>query len=353
MRIVVDARAYFMRTGMGRYTRAMVKALVQRGSGHEWRLLISDHHVPGDVGWLGPSVSVQVSRAPWLGCARERRQLEAETAAWRGDRFYSIFPPVAVTCAPSVVTVFDLIPWTHAELLPSRVVRRFRVAAARALPRASRIVAISQATAHGIQQHCPELAHRTVVAPCGVSEELAADPSCRVDAPRHGVLFVGTIEPRKNVPAIVEAARQLPGVAFTLVGKSGWGSYDLASAIQALPNVTWLPHVDDRQLTALYRQAAVFVYPSRVEGFGLPVLEALEHGALPIVSRDPALREIVPDDDLVVDAVRPGELARTISVWLENPVARNARVELLRMRAGRFTWGHGADVVLQALETVR
>ncbi|MGC4086156.1 MAG: hypothetical protein QM736_29550 [Vicinamibacterales bacterium] len=93
MRIVVDARAYFMRTGMARYTRAMVKALYSVAQRTVAAVVISDHHVPGDVGWLGPSVGVQVSQAPWLGGARERRQLEAETAAWRGDRFYSIFFP--------------------------------------------------------------------------------------------------------------------------------------------------------------------------------------------------------------------------------------------------------------------
>jgi glycosyltransferase involved in cell wall biosynthesis len=350
MRIAVDARSYFMRTGIARYTRAMLEALIAPDAGHDWLLLISDRHAIDEVPIAGSRVRVQVSSAPWLGAARERRVLDTEASAWSADVFYSIFPPIALESVPSVVTIFDWIAWSHPQLLPRRVVRAFRAASVRALPRARSLVAVSEATATQLRQHVPDCARDVVIASCGVSPELlraaAGAPS---DADRQGVLFVGTIEPRKNVPLVVQAARELPAVPFTIAGKRGWGDYDLEGEIRGLSNVTWLSSVDDDELTRLYARAAVFVYPSQVEGFGLPVLEALAHGALPIVSTDPALGEIVSDRELTVDVESAGALSRAIARWLSHPDERVQRVAILREQAARFTWASGARVVEAAI----
>jgi alpha-1,3-rhamnosyl/mannosyltransferase len=352
MRIAVDARSFFMRTGIARYTRAMLEELT-RHDDDEWLLLISNRHAASEVPLAGGHVHAEVSSAPWLGGARERRQLETEAAAWNADVFYSIFPPIALESVPSVITVFDCIAWSHPELLPRRVVRAFRAASARALPRARGIVAISEATAAQLRQRFPNCTRDLVVAPCGVSPELrlpvAGVPS---DSNRHGVLFVGTIEPRKNVPLVVQAARELPDVPFTIVGKRGWGGYDLEGDIRDVPNATWLSQADDDELARAYASAAMFVYPSQVEGFGLPVLEALAHGALPIVSTDAALREIVADRELVVDTGSPGALPGAIRRWLSDPDARAQRVAALREQAARFTWANGARSVQAAIVAV-
>jgi glycosyltransferase involved in cell wall biosynthesis len=350
MRIVVDARPYFMRTGIARYTRAMLQTLTALDTRHEWRLLISNHHKIADLPPLGPRVSAQVSEAPWLGGFRERRVLEREAASWRADVFYSMFPPIACDTCPSVVTVFDLIACSHPELLPARVARAARVAADRAIPRARSIVAISRATADAVRRRYASCAADIVVSPCGVAREIGEPDQRFTTARRTGVLFVGTIEPRKNVPLIVEAARALPDVRFTLAGKTGWGDYDLAAHIRDLPNVTWLGRVDDERLARAYAEAALFVYPSRVEGFGLPVLEAIRAGALPIVSADPALREIVPEDRLVVDSAQPGVLAERIAFWLSHPAEQAAVMSSLVEHARQFTWESGARVALDALE---
>jgi len=352
VRIAVDARSFFMRTGIARYTRAMLGELVAIGTSHDWLLLISDHHTPEDVTLAGEHIDVRVSSAPWLGGARERRRLDAEVNAWGADVFYSIFPPVALDTAPSVVTIFDVIAWSHPHLLPSRVVRAYRAASARALPLARTIVTISEATAEQVRRRFLEPQSDLVVAPCGVSPELISHRDSGT-ATRDGVLFVGTIEPRKNVPLIVNAARELPDVSFTIIGTRGWGDYDLSEDIRGLRNVRWLGRVDDTELAASYARAAVFVYPSQVEGFGLPVLEALDYGALPIVSHDPALREVVPDPDLAVDVDGHGALVRAIATWLSQPDARERRVASLRARATRFTWTNGARVVLETIQNTR
>ena len=347
IRIAVDARPYFMRTGIARYTRAMLHELTQAAH-HDWLLLISDHHTPDEVPLRGAHVDVQVSSARWLGGRSERKQLEAEAAAWRADVFYSVFPPVACGGIRTVTTVFDLIPCSHPELLPPRVVRAVRTALARAIPLAERIVAISEATAAAVRAAFPHRAADVGVGACGVSGELAAASPI---APRRGVLFVGTIEPRKNVPLIVEAARRLPQVPFTLVGKPGWGGYDLAPEIAPLANVTWRGQVSDIELGELYSRAALFVYPSAVEGFGLPVLEAIHAGVLPLVSSDPALREVVPDSALIVPAGDARAVAAAIEYWLANAGRREQVLAGLQEHARRFTWAEGARAVLGAIES--
>jgi glycosyltransferase involved in cell wall biosynthesis len=349
MRIAVDARAFFMRTGIARYTRAMIAELAAKGVSHEWLLLISDRHEISDVPDFGAHVRVAVSSAPWLGGARERRQLAAEARAWRAEAFYSIFPPIAVDGLPSLVTIFDCIPWSHPHLLPPRVVRAFRAASKRALANADRVVAISNATAAQVERWFPAAAGKVSVAPCGLSRELEPAGLER-DGGREGVLFVGTIEPRKNVPLIVRAARALPQIPFTIVGKPGWGSYDLATDVKGLPNVTWLSRVEDEELRRLYRQAAVLVYPSVVEGFGLPVLEAIASGVLPIVSTASALVELVPDRELQVDPSQPFSLTRVIQRWVADGDARTRRVDALSTAVSAHTWAAAASTVLGALE---
>lgn len=346
MRIAIDARAYFQRTGIARYTRGLVHALVAANPRDEFLLLISDHHEPSDVPLSLPRLTIQVSAAAWLSGRQERTRIGREVRAWGADRFHSIFPPMVVEGVPSVVTVFDLTPLSHPALHQPAVVRAFRSAMPRALAGAAGVVAISQATAAAIARRYPEAASRVRVAGVGLPAHLVPPPRA---TRRRGVLYVGTIEPRKNVPVLIEAARQLRArgcrTPVTIVGKQGWGGFDVASAIAGLPGVRYYGYVDDRRLRTLYRRAAVFVYPSEVEGFGLPVLEAMAQGALPLVSRDPALREVVRDGSLVIDPGDPGAVADAIERWSRPSPGRVVRTARLMRQARRHTWQRAARAV--------
>jgi glycosyltransferase involved in cell wall biosynthesis len=346
LRIAIDARAYFQRTGIARYTRGIVHALIDARPRDEFLLLISDRHIPSDVPIRSDRVEIRVSSAPWLSGRLERARIGREVRAWGADRFHSIFPPLVVEDVPSVVTVFDLTPLSHPALHQPDVVRAFRAAMPRALAGASGIVAISHATAEAVRRRFPSVAPRVRVVGVGLPAELDAPaPAGR----RAGVLYVGTIEPRKNVPVIIEAARRLRGrgcrTPVTIVGKQGWGDFDVASAIADVPGVHYYGYVDDRRLRTLYRRAAVFLYPSAVEGFGLPVLEAMSQGALPLISPDPALGEVVRDAALVVDPGDPASVADAIVRWSRPTPARSARTARLMRRARRHTWQSAGHAV--------
>ena len=159
--------------------------------------------------------------------------------------------------------------------------------------------------------------------------------------PRSGVLFVGTLEPRKNLALLLDALARLThrgrATTLTVVGKEGWGDADVARRAAGLPWVRLAGFVSDDALLALYRNAAILACPSMEEGFGLPVLEAMAQGALPLVSRDPALAELVDDPTLTVPADDVA-WADAIARWLDDGDGRARQCARLMAAARQRTW---------------
>jgi glycosyltransferase involved in cell wall biosynthesis len=339
LRIAIDGRAYFQRTGIARYTRALVDSVVGASPHIEYLLLISDHHTPADVPLRSHNLVVRVSRAPWLGGESEAAILEREAREWGADLFHSIFPPLATDGVATTVTLFDLVPLTHPHLHPRAVVEAFSRHWERASSLARAFVAISEATAVEARRRLRD-GVPVAVTGCGLSHPFDEAPPAPEG--RHGVLFVGTNEPRKNLPVVVDAIRRLESdgvrMPFTIVGKQGWTDFNPEQATAGLSSVRCLGFVDDRTLLDEYRRAAIVVMPSTVEGFGLPVLEGMAQEALPLVSPDPALRELVEFDDLSVP-VDADALAAAIERWTRDEAARRCQAAHLSASARRRTWG--------------
>jgi len=342
MRIAIDARAYFQRTGIARYTRGLVSALADRGQAHEFLLLISDHHRPEEIA-LPAHMTAQVSRAPWLGGDDERRTLEAEAMAWDADIFHAIFPPVGLEHVRSVATIFDLTPLTHPELHQDIVRTTFTRAWAHAQATDTRLVAVSQATRRAILEMDAADPDPAVI---GIGLSPPFDGPRAPDGARSGVLFVGTLEPRKNARLVLQAISRLRqqglDVPLTIVGKSGWGDQEWQEEIGQCPSAQRVGYISDEELLARYRQAALLVCPSEVEGFGLPVLESMAQGVVPIVSRTPALMELVDDPRFTVDTDAVA-IAHAIAGWMSNEPARAAASRELQARARGYSWSCVAD----------
>jgi glycosyltransferase involved in cell wall biosynthesis len=350
MRIVLDARSYFMRTGIARYTRGLVQALAANPGPHDWLVLISDRHQSHEVAFPG---DVRQSRAPWLGGQAERDVLAREAREFAADLFHAIFPPHALPDVPTLTTVFDFSPFTHPAVHQEVVRTAFAEAWASAETGARGFVATSSPVAAQVRERVGP-ARPVWTIPCGLSAPF--DRFDEVGAERTGVLYVGTIEPRKNVGLLLEASRRLNvnnrRIPVTLIGKRGWGCEAFERDLAAAPDAAWLGYADDETLLRHYRGAAIAACPSLLEGFGLPTLEAMAQGALPLIAPDPALIELVGRPDLAVP-LDAGAWAEAIARWLDDVAGRQAAARETTVRARRFTWPAVAERMLPAYDASR
>jgi len=347
MRVAIEAASLALSSGgLARYTSELSLALARCFSADEF-YLTSDQPFrmppgaqPNLKRGIGPANALE--RRWWLwGLAREMRRLHADLV--HGPDFAVPY----ISGRPSVLTLHDLSPWMdrrwHGDaarvrrrtpvllemgvatmvITPSETVRKQALERFRLRP--ERVVAIPEAAAPWF-------------APVKVAHALACPPY---------FLFVGTLEPRKNIAALVEAWREVRrdrAVDLVLAGRRRADCPPLPDD----PGLRILGEVPDERLAALYSGATAFVYPSLYEGFGLPVLEAMQCGACVIASR--AVMEAAGGAAIYADG--PVELARAMRELLEHPeIAPEWRARSLA-RAREFTWERTAratyEVYLEA-----
>jgi glycosyltransferase involved in cell wall biosynthesis len=185
---------------------------------------------------------------------------------------------------------------------------------------------------------------RLVVAHPGLGSGLSPSGPAADLGPLPSVLGIGTIEPRKNLARLIEAWRPLAHeLGLTLAGGEGWGDRpDLAD-----PRIRRLGYVPDAELGALYRGAAVVVYPSLFEGFGIPIVEAMACGTPVVASAHPSLDEACGDAAVRADPLDPAAIAAGIEEALAN---RNELVAKGLAHAAGFSWARTGRILLAALE---
>jgi glycosyltransferase involved in cell wall biosynthesis len=252
--------------------------------------------------------------------------------------------------APLVATIHDLFFLTHPSHYrwhPRMVLRRgFDLARrhARLVMCPSRATMV-ECVAAGME---PE---RLRVVPWGVrmrevSADRAADVRHRYGLARPYVFFCGTVEPRKNLPRLLEAFRALdrPDVELILAGQQGWKE-DIRTLLGRLPGrARWLGLVPKDDLDALYRDAAVVVYPSLREGFGLPVLEAMAQGAAVVTSAGTATEEVAGDAAVLVDPLNVEAIAGAMARLLDDRELAASLGKAARKRARTFDWSRTAEL---------
>lgn len=305
------------------------------------------HRHPPPPGWE-PEVEVinlPVPRPPLYECWHHLRWPHVEDSTGPLDVVHATGMAVPAARVPLVVTVHDLAFLHYPDQPTRRGLRFFHTAIDRARRHAAIVHCPSQATADDCAEYgfAPE---RLRIIPWGLDWEIAGDDAVEATRARHGldrryVLFAGTLEPRKNLPRLIEAFERIDptDVDLVLVGPEGWGDKVVADGTR----IRALGHVPPTELAPLYRGAAVFCYPSLFEGFGLPVLEAMSQGTAVITSAATATAEVGGQAVRVVDPTSVDGLAEALSDLLGDPTEADRLGEAGLVRSREFGWSGAAQ----------
>jgi glycosyltransferase involved in cell wall biosynthesis len=362
MRIALDATpAVVQMAGVGRYARELIRALVQLEQPDTFVLSVAAPQAEAQelLRSLPPGAWRELRRLPlperWMTAAwqRARAPLPIERLLGPFDVFHGtdfVLPP---TRQRSVVTIHDLSYQLFPAYAEPNLAAYLASAVPRSLARADVVIAVSASVAAEIAAAYPAATSKLVVVPNGVHVPPRADR--RVEAPI--ILAVGTIEPRKNHATLLRAIemvrRAQPAAVLVVAGRVGWRSDEIMSALRAaeqrgVARLVLAP--DDASLAALYRSAAVVATAAWHEGFGLPVLEAMAHGAPVVASDVPALRETGGAVAVYADPAEPESFATALLKLLDDEPRRLRLGQLGRCRAQTYSWASTARATRRAYE---
>ena len=267
--------------------------------------------------------------------------------------------PLGRVGCPSVITIHDLAIYRNAGWFPARQPLSTRLVVPRSVLRVDVVVAVSENTARDLVDVFGIDRSRIQVVPHGVSprfqpmsgEDLAA-ARARLKLPERFILFVSTVEPRKNLETLLEAwATMRDRPDLVVVGSWGWNYEPIRARMERLgPHLHHLDSLDPDELPAVYNLARVLAHPAWYEGFGLPPLEAMACGTPVIVSDRASLPEVVADAGLVVAADQPEAWRKALERVIEDTelAARMRRSGILR--AAQFSWPRAASMTWAAID---
>lgn len=372
MRIGIDLQvlSHEHLTGVEKYALNITKALLRLGPEHTFIFFVPEtttwppphEEGKGEVKFL-PKKRIPFFTAHWQ-YARIMRRARLDVLFGPANQvpwFYK---------GRVVITIHDLAIYKHPEWFPKRQWFSTKFLVPRSIRRARTIIVPSQITSRDLHElfHLPQ--EKIVIVPHGVEErffrknspshkegkgEVQANPvtiTSSLSPPHEGeitpakyILFVGTLEPRKNVKRLIEAYLMLPEemrakYELWIAGEKDVGSEKLGGKIRLLG------YVPDEDMPTLIQGATVFVYPSLYEGFGLPVLEAMASGTPVITSRDSSMQEITGDQALLINPLSSEEIRNAIIKYIRDVAYSRQIANYNIQRAHNFTWDFAARKTL-------
>ena len=384
MRIGIDGTCWLNRRGYGRFARELVGSLAALDGGVEYTLVIDFDPtqapaLPPGIRVLPVSTRQPAARAAAAAGRRSLADMWATSRAISRERFDVVFFPSAYTYVPVagpghvVVVIHDVIAEQFPQhVFPTRLAATLWWLKLLAVRRqADLVMTVSEASRRGIAERFGIPLDRIVVVPEAADALFRPLPR---NAAMHDVLqrlsigdrrfllYVGGISPHKNLGALLDAFAQLrrdrvaDDCRVVLVGDYAgdvfYSAYDaLQRQVQMLglgDSVHFTGYVADEDLAYLYSAAEAFVLPSLLEGFGLPVIEAMACGAPVIASRRGALPEVVGEAGILFDPDRPGELRAALQRVLSDATLRDRLRRLGPQRAAEFSWARAARTASSA-----
>lgn len=269
---------------------------------------------------------------------------------------------------PTVATIMDVIPLLHPEWIKKDLKRLKSWLFANSIRRVEHIITISEYSKQDMVEHLGITAERISVTPLGVDPvyfRRIPDNEREQVLSKHGLqpgffLFVGTLQPRKNLPRVLDAFEQLPAALrkahpLIIVGRDGWNNGDLLPRLEALQHRgegRWMSYLPQQDVLALLQSAGALVFASLYEGFGLPAIEAFAAQCPLIASNTTSLPEVTGDAAWPVDPHNVDSISAAMRAVLEQPQERERKVQLGLERARQFSWDACAQQTLDVYRKV-
>jgi glycosyltransferase involved in cell wall biosynthesis len=369
MRIGLDGFALIKpKTGVGHYTLELAQALAALQPEHSFEL-ISPYPFPEEISQeiaclpnlRTVSVKMNGLNRRWWAVGLPRYVRKAQLDLFHGTNY----EVPLWNRRRNVITVHDLSVFTHPETHDTRMAGRARRRLPIMLRTASRVITPTEAVKNELATQFkidPTRIAVTHEAPrknfFPVESDEAVAVRGRLEIDDDFILFVGTIEPRKNLKMLLRAfARILKETPLrpqlVIAGAEGWLIEEFSEAATANDfgdRLRLTGYLNDEDLRALYSSCKLFVYPSLYEGFGLPPLEAMACGAPVIASRIPAHEETLNDNALLVDPHDDVALSQAIIGLLENESARERLAKNGKQHAKHFSWDKTAELTFRVYE---
>ena len=360
VRVGLNAEPLFQRipTGVGVYALALCRGLVETGHGDDVVLFHAAHETaPAELELLHVDRrAFALERDRLYDVWMQDRRPPPQTVCGDLDVVHSTGPAIPPPGAAAlVVTVHDLAPIRFADRYPRRARALYKRGATIAAAEAARIICPSRSTAldveefYGVERECIRVVpHGVDMADLGIHDAGRMWERRGISEPY--VLWVGTQEQRKNVIGVLDAFTRVaphhPRLTLVLHGPNGWLGDEVGEGLRhrrmqgrTIVSEGSLPR---SELAALYARAAVFVYPSLYEGFGMPVLEAMACGTPVVTSNISALPETAGDAALLVDPLDDEALGESIQRIIEDPTLAEDLSRRGQKRAAGFTWAEAA-----------
>ncbi len=373
MRIGVNAlqmksAAGHSKAGLSRYAWCLIEALIAAKPAHEFTVYVNqEFEVPAEwknvQGFNFEKTRGKIGRMPHLWGT-----VAASLLSRRYDVWLSLAHTLPMrTNTKRVLVVHDLFSLTNPELYVTRRAKITANSLKRAVEVADRLIAVSDSTKQELHDNLGVPSDKVTVTHLGPGNEvIRLDPASvsredlnRIGLPWPRFLFMlSTIEPRKNVPRLLEAFAKVAcedrfsDLGLAIGGGKGWESSDvfkMPAKLGIQDRVKFLGYVDDKDLPALFAKCEAFVLPSLTEGFGITVLEAMLGGAPVVCSRTGSLPEVGGLAAVYFDPMNVDEMSRAICIRLDSKEPRDQVVERGLKQAAKFDWSQTAAGTLKAV----
>ena len=369
MKIAIDISQIVYKTGVSRYTEELVKSLVKIDSKNQYLLFGTSLR---QIGYLksfqkkfenSKNVSFKIFPFPLIVFEILFNKIHffpIEKLIGNFDVLHTsdwVEPKVSTKNIKKLTTIHDAVPYLFPTTLPKRVLKNQKRRLNLVKKESDKIIAVSETTGQDIIKflEVPQEKVKVIYSASESnfkpqSEEKINDIKNKFKIKTPYILSVGTQEPRKNIPKLIDSFEEInktnTNITLVLVGKYGWGPH-----IDPLPNVIQTGFVTEEELICLYAGCRVFVYPSLYEGFGLPILEAMACGAPIITSNNSSMAEIGKDVAILVDPRNETQMIKAINFVLNLETDNYQKMVRASLdRARKYSWLKTAKETLQVYQ---